>query len=570
MLGLVAAVVLVWLGFALAMLWSARAATRAGVDRLERARDVLTPEGIVDGEGVDLLRTARADFERARERVRSPWVAPLRAVPVLGRQVRSVDSLTAAASDVVDIGVDASEAARAELERTPADAGSRARTAARLAAIARRADESLTGIDLGPADGLVGPLRDARSRFVDELTGLRDATRRVRLGSLAFARFLEGPSRYLVVAANNNEMRIGSGTFLSVGQLDVSDGALDLSDMRSVGDVDVPPGAVTIGGDLADLWGWLQPQVEWQNLAASPRFETQASVAAQMWRAATGADVDGVIVLDPVALRALLLATGPVVVEGVEYSAGNVLDELYLRQYEVVDEGSFNFANAARRDRLAAIARAVLTRFDEGGYAAVDLFEALRDAALGRHVLVWARDPEMQRGWEAARVAGVLEPDSFIFGLHNRAANKLDQFLEIRAELQMSGEELEVAVEVVNRAPEGLPAYVEGPAPGAQGAAAGLYQGLLTFVLPPGVGTPSVGQGEAVLEPVALGPDGPYGTIAAYVEVPRGEARAFVLRARLHPDLERLRIEPSARVPEVTWTFRGASWPDDRARTVHR
>jgi len=38
----------------------------------------------------------------------------------------------------------------------------------------------------------------------------------------------------------------------------------------------------------------------------------QAELATQMWHAATGGTVDGVLALDVVALKDLLLATGPV------------------------------------------------------------------------------------------------------------------------------------------------------------------------------------------------------------------------------------------------------------------
>lgn len=565
--GLVAAGVFVWLLVAGMTLLAARNATRDGTNTLERARGVLTPEGIVDGAGLDLLNEANADFERAHDKVRSAWIAPLRVLPVVGRQVRSVDALTSAASNVTEVGIDAMDSARAVLDRVPSDGPARVAVSSELAAISASSSERLEDVDLGPSRALLSPLRDARRRFEEELAGLRDSTARLRDGSAAFVTFLQGPSRYLLLAANNNEMRIGSGTFLSIGQLDVTNGQLTIGEMRPTTDFPVPAGAVTIDGDVADRWGWLEPQYEWRNLGATPRFDTQAELAARMWKAATGVEVDGVLALDPVALRALLVATGPVVVDGVEYSAGNVLDELYLGQYLELGDG--DVSQVDRRDRLAAIAQAAIAQFDKGEWEVSELVDALRDAAAGRHVLAWARDETVQRGWEAARSAGVLEPDSLAVGVHNRGGNKLDQFLDVAAALDVTGERAEIEIELANNAPAGLPDYVAGRYAGARGGAPGLYQGLLVFELPPGVGNAVIVDAEGEeLEPVALGPDGTHSTIAAYVEVPRGARARYTLRAELHPATDRLRIEPSARVPAVSWTFRSDTWTDEQARTV--
>ena len=74
----------------------------------------------------------------------------------------------------------------------------------------------------------------------------------------------------------------------------------------------------------------LAPTEEWRNLASSPRFEVTASLAAEMWRATTGETVDGVLLVDPVALQALLAAQGAVSVGDREIGADNVVEFLML------------------------------------------------------------------------------------------------------------------------------------------------------------------------------------------------------------------------------------------------
>ena len=60
-----------------------------------------------------------------------------------------------------------------------------------------------------------------------------------------------------------------------------------------------PDDRVPLSGDVADRWGWLAPNREWRNLASSPRFDANAELAAQMWKASTGQDVDGVLAHRP-------------------------------------------------------------------------------------------------------------------------------------------------------------------------------------------------------------------------------------------------------------------------------
>ena len=105
-------VLAIWGAFVAVSLVRARSDTRAGIDTLERVQNQLTPGELLRGKGIDQLRVAGADFRRARHRVRSPFVFPLRIVPILGRQVQSVATLTGSAARVVDIGIDAVDGAR--------------------------------------------------------------------------------------------------------------------------------------------------------------------------------------------------------------------------------------------------------------------------------------------------------------------------------------------------------------------------------------------------------------------------------------------------------------------------
>ena len=563
-------VLVVWGLFVGLSLIRARTDTRAGIDTLEQVQTQLSPGELLRGKGVDRLRVAGADFRRAHNRVRSPLMFPLRIVPVLGRQVESVDTLTGSAARVVEIGIEAVDGARAAVDAGNPVAAERVQLVATLAGIADHSAQRLEVVDLGPTH-LLGPLANARSKFGTRLVDLRRAMSQLQSATHGLSEFLEGPTRYLVLASNNAEMRVGSGTFLQVGVLTVDHGRLDLSSMRSVGNYPVAAGAVPLSGDFAGRWGFLHPNVEWRNLGASPQFPSQAELATRMWKAATGTTVDGVLGLDVVALKDLLLATGPVRLDdGTTISADQVLTDVMLRQY--LNISGYPDQNT-RRDRLSEIARGALANLDEGGWHAADLVDQLRGAGRGRHLLAWSSHEGQQRGWTAAGIDGAVAPDAVLVGFHNRGGNKLDQFMAVKGSVQTqsvaSGWAVTVELTLQNLTPAtGIPQYVEGPYPGATGGAAGLYQAYAVFELPRFAGSVHLEVGSKDVKFVTGGPDETSQVVAAYVEVPKGSSRTVVARFVVPRGARSLLFASSARVPAIAWTARHLGWSDDVTRRV--
>ena len=154
-----------------------------------------------------------------------------------------------------------------------------------------------------------------------------------------------------------------------------------------------------------------------------------------MWKWRTGESLAGVLAIDPVGIQALLRATGPVDVDGQAVSADTVLNEVFLNQYlSLTDEDT---AQAARRERLGAIARATVEALDTGSWDTVTLLDALRSAGAGRHVLAWSGDETQARGWDGMGIDGELSEDSVLLAMLNRGGNKLDQFLSVSARLEI-------------------------------------------------------------------------------------------------------------------------------------
>lgn len=562
-----------WLLVALLAVVLAWRDARSGLARLEEAQSTLTTEGLVAGEGLDLLLAARTDFARAQARTASAILSPLRAVPVLGDQLRSAGALSGAARDVLDIGLSAVAGASEAVDDARAGGSARIDALRRMGAVAAEASERLDGVDLGADRSLAGPLGGARQRFDERLGDLRDAVVDLEDAALGFADFLEGPRTYLLFAANNNEMRIGSGTFLSVGLLFVGDGELELSPMTPTGHLlltDEQAAQVEMEPDFEAMWGWIRPDREWRNLAASARFDVTARLALEVVDARSpgaGAQIDGVIALDPVALGALVEATGSIELGGVPVEGSQVVPLLMFMQYLEVE--GFDDPQAERREGLSDLARAAIERLDSGDWEPARLVGELSRAVAGRHVLAWSRHASEQRAWRAAGVSGEVDESSLVFGLHNRGGNKLDQFIAASGTITTvpasGGTEVVVEVHLENRTPEGLPSYIVGPYPGAVGAAEGVYQGIAVFELP---GSAEVLEMRDLGWGVDEGRDGPLQVVTTYVKLPRGEHADLRLRFLLPDGSSELRVEPSARVPPVSWRYGDEAWSDAEAREL--
>lgn len=408
------------------------------------------------------LRGASAELKAASSRLRGSISLRLLAVaPVLGRQRGGVLELVDDGAEAADVGIDlldALDAVEAQAEASnaqlPLDALRAAQTA--LADAASR----LAVIDRG-TNGLIGPLREARSDL-DDVAGEQGG----RLGRLAdqldaLHGFLggEGSRRYFLALENNAEMR-SRGMVLSFAELALEDGRVDVSGAASVDDVeiteepdiDLPPGTEQVFGNLA-------PTRLFQSVNATADFAVTGRSIQAMYRQARGTEVDGVIGLDVVALARMLAVVGPVTVPEVgTVDSGNVADVLLRDLYAELPYGP----QTARRERLAVVAAGVAGRLTGGGYDVLDLGETLAAAATEGHVRLWSAAAEEEEVFEKAGVAGsvgLVRPDrTFHVTVQNATATKLDYFVRpsVDMEVIVTPEDTAIVrttVTVDNRAP---------------------------------------------------------------------------------------------------------------------
>jgi hypothetical protein len=563
----VAVALAIWLLGSAIALWQARSRTLDGLNQLNQVRSQLSPAELLAGSGDQALAQAVQDFDAGHHDATSVVLAPWHLVPLVGQNVRSAAALTLAAARVAATGQRAARAFQRVLHTNPATGSARLALLDQLQAIAVTAQQGLAPLRLGPDFFLVAPLGDARSEFLQRVESLRAAFANVQLVAAGLHQLLQGPHRYLLLAANNAEMRAGSGMLLSASVATFNDGTVSVSPTRPIVDVNLPPGAVAVPPQLASLWGFVNPTQEWRNLATTPRFDETGPLAVRMWAAATGQTVDGVLVVDPVAMRALLAAQGPISAGGQTFDAGDVLQYLLLDQYQGVSIGD---PQATRRDAIGAVAQAAVDTLNSRPWTASGLATQLASVGRGRHVLAWARDPVEERAWQAAGIDGALHPESLAVSLLNVAGDKLDQFIHVDASLAVTAasggaHDATLVLRIENVAPKGLPSYVAGPYPGS-GLSADEYQAIVA-VNSPGAG--SLPRFQGLGPQLVAGIDGPTKASAAgFLRIAAGSGRTVTLRFQLPAGLSHLTVEPSARIPPITWHFGHMTWQDLRPERV--
>jgi hypothetical protein len=299
----------------------------------------------------------------------------------------------------------------------------------------------------------------------------------------------------------------------------------------------------------------------------SPDFPVSAELAARMWVAGGGEPVDGVVAVDPVALRALVAAVGSVEVAGRTVAPDEVVALLLHDQYEIFEDAN---VNSERYDALGALTSAAFDAFERGDWDPVVFARELTDAARGRHVLVWSRHAEEQAGWETAGVAGALGPRSLAVSLMNTGANKLDWFT--RQEVAIGhravdgGTEVTVTATITNETPSGETRYVAGPHPELVGAVRyGDYRGILAFTVP-------ASAAEVRMEGVPTevrGPDGAAQVIAGRMVLARGQSLTATVTFVVPEQVRWLEVLPSARVPASRWHHGGRTWQEDGVRRAN-
>ena len=450
-----------------------------GRDALVRGKDEL-----VDGDAATAqegFEQARAEFQTAADGSRSIWMSLAGAMPFVGN---TPDTIRA----VADAGVQTAEAAAGlagAVADLPGGLGALAPTEAgipidRLEGLTEataRADE-LTGraldtLEAAPTGFVLGPVSTARADAQTELATLH---RQLHAGSL----ILEGlpsflgadePRRYLFGASNPAELRGTGGLIGAYSILTVDGGTLSFSDFRPIQSLPRPDVSEvpSPSQEYSDNYDFYRTDLGlWVNTNMTPDFTLAADALWLTYEATTGEEVDGVMLADPFALKALMRVTDPVQVgdTGIELTDENIVPFVSNQAYAVFDTAE------ERKLVLGRVAEAVLGAFLAQGGDPQAKLRALMRAFDDGHVLAWSTDPAMQRGLALTTVGGAFRPagtDVVSVVTNSASGTKLDfyQRRTVTYDVRLGGggtATATLAVDLENDSPtSGFPPYVIGP-----------------------------------------------------------------------------------------------------------
>ncbi len=506
------------------------------------------------GDGlVPTVGSAADHLERADGRAdRSPFLATLGVLPVVGDQVDGLRDLTEVTEQLGRVGRDAATAIDRDLTIAAGDPGARVDLLDTVLEQLDVIEETTAEIDVGASGRLVGPLVGARQKIVAELDSIPTRFAEARGYLRGMRRLLAGPSRYLLLAANNAEMRGGAGMPLSAGVISISDGDLDFGSSVPLSGLDVGEPEVEYPDEWRTTYRRWRPGRSYLSTAVSPNFPVTGPIYQAMAPTAGFGEVDGVLELDVVGLSYLLEVIGPVELDGFSYDADNIEEQVLFENYLHFDDAS------DRDERLevqARLAKEIFDAFKERDVPVTALATALQRAADGRHLLANSADPDAQALWESIGADGSLHPAALMVTAQNVAANKQDWFLDPEVTLNVvpavnGSWRARLTVTIANPVPERTSAYIDGSYRGLTG---GTHLSMVAVYLPAAAyNVRSLDQRFS-----ERGEDPPLRMFAKRVEIPRGEERRVAIEFFLPPEHGAAVILPSGRVRPVSYLVNG-------------
>ncbi|NYE35867.1 hypothetical protein F4692_000971 [Nocardioides cavernae] len=209
----------------------------------------------------------------------------------------------------------------------------------------------------------------------------------------------EGDRTYLLALLNPSEQRFSGGAPLTVVPMDVKGGSLSMGDAIDTSD----PRLFKVG-----RWTKVEGnpfhngKLRISTATFAPDWSVSGEELLRGWERRTDQPVDGLVVVDVVALADMLRITGPIEAPAPygTLDAGNFAQKL-IGDYDTYPD------NAARKDLNRAIVPVFAERLLAPGDA-IDKIDSLRTSAQGRHFALWMRDPDLQSAVAQIGLAGQL------------------------------------------------------------------------------------------------------------------------------------------------------------------
>jgi hypothetical protein len=517
----------------------------------------------------DAFDRASVSFDRAADAVGGPLARPSSIVPGVAQNVRAGRELAAEAAAATSAAADALRSidpSTLTVVDGAIDLDAISAVSAPLDQVRGALDDLRTATDDVASPWLVAPLQtelaELRERLDENEPRLDNAADAVRLAPAMLG--AEGERRYLVLFTTPAEARGLGGFSGNYAEVSVDDGRIAVERFGRTNDLNV---AAREGGARCDdcpdeyiaRYGrtgltngpdGAVGQAAWSNLPFGAHFPYIAETAQVLYPQSGGSPVDGVLVMDPYVVEALLRYTGPIDVPelGVVVQPESAAEFILRDQYLLAED------RGVRVEALDTLGTSAITALLSGNLPEpADLARDLGPLIAERRLLLWTDDEAEQdllasTGLDGA-IPGLGDAGGFSVSVNNTGENKIDVYLDREVEATVettAGGDRRLVVDVTlgNRAPSsGLPRYVIG---NSFGLPDGTNRMFLTFYGPLGL-LEATRDGE----PTTLTPMTEAGWIAYGLEdeIPPGEVVTY------HLEFELPAIEGGAAAPEgpVLW-----------------
>lgn len=427
----------------------------------------------------------------AKDAAEDPLWTLAAALPGLGPNFSAVAEVSRSADDVASIALAPLVNVYANLDWdkvVPNSAGtdlgplqaaspsvSSAATAVRLSA------ERLNSVDESKLlPQVAGPLSRAKTQL-NEVTGtLNSAASAAEIlpGMLG----AETPRSYLLIIQNNAELRASGGIPGALAVLNLENGKLTLGSQSSASALGTFSPTLPVDAEQQQIYTARLGKYM-QDVNLTPDFPSAARLAKTMWEKRTGQHVDGVLSIDPIALRYILEVTGPVELLDPEIaavaaasglpnklSASNIVQTLLSDVYAKIEEPQ-------QQDvYFAGIAQEIFTALSNGKSDPKGLISGITRATEERRISIWSSNIEEQAVIATYPLSGSVAGPSVLpsqFGVYfnDGTGAKMDYYVkrtvQLLKECARDGyEHTTIRITSTNAAPleaaTSLPPYVTG------------------------------------------------------------------------------------------------------------
>lgn len=319
------------------------------------------------------------------------------------------------------------------------------------------------------SDALIGPVRSG----VDQVAEVAGAAGPMftLLPKLLGA---EEKQNYLLVFQNNAEALPLGGSSASQTLITADKGDLEIAGQASSAsfvegetvDLDISESAKALYGSRYGSYINLAP--------SQPDWPGVAEMVKAFWnRDIDDTHIDGVISVDPIALQRMLLATGPIEVDGKTLDNKNAVKTLLSDVYRWWDP--YTDPDLKSDAFFAGVASAVFDKIAGGDFNIKDMAWAVGESIDAGSILAWSEDTDTQKIIAGSgRLSGILPTDNSAETVNgvffrNVSASKIDYYTKTAVESTMSCADgvttltttATVSLDISQADAEDLPRYVQ-------------------------------------------------------------------------------------------------------------